>query len=71
MENIGKIGQDKLTGFRGVVTAKVEYLIGESQYELTPNFGIGDYQYTTSLVKSGWFITSRIKIIEDLIQKPI
>lgn len=70
MENLGKIGQDKLTGFRGTITAKVDYLIGESQYELTPNHGAKDYEFTTAIAKSEWFIIPRIKIIEGPSLKP-
>ncbi len=36
MENLGKQGKDKITGFVGIVTAKCYHLYGCAQYSLTP-----------------------------------
>jgi hypothetical protein len=36
---LGKEGKDKITGFQGIITAKVEYLYGCTQYGLTPRVG--------------------------------
>lgn len=36
MENLGKQGKDKITGFIGIVTAKCYHLYGCAQYGLTP-----------------------------------
>ena len=36
MENLGKKGKDKITGFVGIVTAKCYHLYGCAQYALTP-----------------------------------
>lgn len=33
---LGKEGKDKITGFKGIITAKVEYLFGCNQYGLAP-----------------------------------
>lgn len=35
-KNFGKKAKDKVTGFEGIITAKVLYLFGCSQYGLTP-----------------------------------
>lgn len=39
MITLGKEGKDKITGFQGIITAKVEYLYGCNQYGLTPKVG--------------------------------
>lgn len=36
MENFGKKGRDKVTGFKGVITAKCFYMYGCAQYLITP-----------------------------------
>lgn len=36
MITLGKEAKDKITGFQGIITAKVEYLFGCNQYGLTP-----------------------------------
>ena len=36
MKNLGKNATDKITGFKGIVTAKAMYLYGCAQYLLTP-----------------------------------
>lgn len=33
---LGSIQRDKITGFEGIVTARIEYLTGCVQYKLTP-----------------------------------
>lgn len=60
MITLGKEGRDKITDFQGIVTAKVEYLYGCSQYGLSPkvdeNGKIGDTQF---------FDEGRIEVIGD------
>jgi hypothetical protein len=36
MENLGKLGKDKVTGFEGIIFAKVIHLFGCNHYELKP-----------------------------------
>ena len=32
MKNLGKIGIDKISGFTGMITARLNYLYGEDEY---------------------------------------
>lgn len=58
MKNLGKKAKDKITGFTGIITSKINYITGCDQYGLTPAVSkegkIGDSQ---------WFDENRIKII--------
>lgn len=36
MKNMGKEAKDKITGFRGIIVSKVEYLYGCAQYGIVP-----------------------------------
>jgi len=36
MENLGKVAQDKITGFKGVITSKHIYITGCNQYGVQP-----------------------------------
>ncbi len=36
MHTLGKEGRDKITGFKGIITSRVQYLTGCDQYCLTP-----------------------------------
>jgi hypothetical protein len=59
MENMGKKARDKVTGFEGIITAKVHYMYGCDQYGLTPKVldgKIGD---------TNFFDEGRIEIIGD------
>jgi hypothetical protein len=63
MENFGKKGTDKVTGFSGVITAKVNYMYGCAQYAITPP--------VSSDMKRGdveWFDEGRIEIGEMVIE---
>ena len=58
MKNIGKVGMDKVTGFKGIITGKCDYLYGCSQYLLTPKVSKeGGKQ------DGGWFDEGRIEIL--------
>jgi hypothetical protein len=35
-QTLGKEGKDKITGFKGIITARAQYLTGCDQYGLTP-----------------------------------
>lgn len=49
MITLGKEGKDKITGFQGIITGRVEYLYGCNQYCLVPKAKDGE-------IKSGeWF----------------
>ncbi len=57
MENLGKKGRDKITGFEGVITAKIFYLYGCAQYAIVP-------KAAKDKVHGGqWFDEGRIEII--------
>ena len=57
MLTLGKEGKDKVTGFTGILTAKVEYLYGCNQYCLSPKAKDGE-------IKDGQFFDEgRIEII--------
>jgi len=40
--NLGKIGVDRITGFKGTITGYVEYLSGCNQYLLVPKCKKGE-----------------------------
>ena len=42
MENLGKLGRDKVTGFEGIITGKVIHLFGCNNYELKPKAKDGE-----------------------------
>ncbi len=59
MENLGKKGRDKVTGFEGIIVGRCEYLYGCTNYGLAPKVGAdgkrGDIE---------WFDRGRIEILE-------
>ena len=52
---LGKKVKDKITGFVGIATARVEYINGCVQYEITPLVKDGDMR------KSYWLDEQRLK----------
>jgi len=60
MENLGKIGRDKITGFVGTITAKCFYLYGCAQYSLNPKV---DKDGKTQAIQ--WLDIGRIEVIEE------
>lgn len=63
MENFGKKGTDKVTGFSGVITAKINYMYGCSQYGITPPIGEDMKRRDVE-----WFDEGRIEIGEKIIE---
>ncbi len=57
MENLGKEARDKVTGFEGIITAKVNYLYGCNQYGITPKAQDG------KTLDTNYFDEGRIEII--------
>lgn len=60
MNNLGKKAKDKITGFEGIIVAKVSYLFGCAQYGVAPT--------TTTDGKvndTHYFDEGRIEIIGD------
>ena len=57
MENLGKLGKDKVTGFKGIITGITTYLYGCAVYGLTPKATDGKLGDTL------WFDEGRIMII--------
>lgn len=59
MIKLGLKGRDKITGFEGIITGKVQYLYGCNQYCLVPPAVNGE-------IKNGeWFDEGRIEIIGE------
>lgn len=58
MIELGKEGRDKITGFTGIITTRVEYLFGCTQYGLVPKVN------EDGEIKSGeFFDEGRIEVI--------
>ena len=57
MNNLGKKGKDKVTGFEGIITAKCYHLYGCAQYSLNPEV---DKEGNTREIL--WFDEGRIEI---------
>ncbi|HZI26233.1 MAG TPA: hypothetical protein VFD46_14210 [Chryseolinea sp.] len=64
-ENLGKLGKDKITGFKGIVNAYIVYLTGCNQYGLVSQKLKSD----GSTLDIHWFDVDRIEIIGKGIQK--
>jgi hypothetical protein len=62
MGNLGKVGKDKITGFKGIIVGKANYLYGCTQYALAPR--VLDKE-TGKLLETAWFDEGRIEIISD------
>jgi hypothetical protein len=60
MENFGKKGKDKVTGFEGVITAKCFYMYGCSQYLLTPKVDKDGKKQD-----GNWFDEGRIEVFDE------
>ena len=58
MENLGKLGKDKVTGFTGIITSKIYYLFGCAQYGMSPKV---DENGKKPQIE--WFDTGRVEII--------
>ena len=59
MENLGKLGRDKVTGFEGVITATAKHLYGCDSYFLIPKVKDG------RIDDANWFDVGRIEIIGE------
>jgi hypothetical protein len=59
MENLGKLGRDKVTGFEGIIVAKGIHLFGCSSYALSPKAKDGEKK------ASQWLDVGRIEIIGE------
>jgi hypothetical protein len=57
---LGKEARDKITGFTGIVTAKVQYLTGCNQTLLAPSVGNDG-----RLTDPAWFDDQRIEAVEN------
>lgn len=58
---LGMMVQDCITGFKGRVTGKAEYITGCTQYLLNPKCSAE----TGAMVDSGWFDEGRLRVVED------
>lgn len=59
MIKLGKEAQDKITGFKGIITGRAEYLTGCNQYILTPKVKKG----SASPAEGAWFDEGSLEII--------
>jgi hypothetical protein len=60
----GKKAKDKITGFTGIITARVEYLTGCTQYGITPPMKEGEKEAP----RADYFDEGRIEILGEGIQ---
>ena len=58
MKNLGRNAQDKITGFKGIITGKCLYLYGCSQYCLVGKVNKDGKSEVT------WFDSGRIKMLK-------
>jgi hypothetical protein len=61
MFELGKKAKDKITGFTGILTARVEYLTGCTQYGITPQIKKGDKEAP----RADFFDEGRIEILGE------
>lgn len=61
MIELGKRARDKVTGFKGVITGRSQFITGCDQYVLIPKMKKGD----TELAKGQWFDEGRLEVIGD------
>lgn len=54
---LGQKAKDKITGFKGVITGRAEYLYGCDQYCLVPQVKDGEIK------EAHWFDEGRVEII--------
>lgn len=59
MENLGKKGRDKVTGFTGIIVGKIIYLFGCMQYGISPEAKDG------KVLDTSWFDEGRVEIIGE------
>lgn len=59
-EMLGKTGRDKITGFKGVITACCSYITGCDQFGLTPPVNAEG-----KIEPNQWFDTGRVEIVGD------
>ncbi len=59
MQNLGRNAKDKITGFTGVIVAKISYLTGCDQYGITPKVNKEGKTGDTS-----YFDVNRIEILK-------
>ena len=59
MIELGKMAEDKITGFQGIIVGHARYLTGCDQYVLAPRAKRGE-----GLISSQWFDEGRIKILK-------
>ena len=58
MIKLGQEAKDKITGFKGILIGKIEYLTGCDQYGITPKSKGGQKSTGTE-----WFDEGRIEVI--------
>lgn len=59
MITLGKKAKDKITGFKGIITGRAQYIYGCDQYCIVPPSKDGE-------IKSGeWFDEGRIKVLGE------
>jgi hypothetical protein len=57
MITLGKEGKDKITGFQGIITGRIQWLYGCDQYCIVPKAKDGE-------IKGGeWFDEGRVEVV--------
>lgn len=56
---LGKKAKDKITGFEGIITGRIQYLYGCDQYCIAPPVRDGEIK------PSEWFDEGRILVVSD------
>lgn len=62
MEDLGKLGRDKITGFEGIIVGYAVYLFGCNTYALAPRTFNKE---TGKRPETEWFDDGRIEIIGE------
>ena len=63
MKNFGKQAKDKITGFKGIITARADYMYGCGQYYLNPPVDKEGKKQA-----GNWFDEGRIEILKQMVK---
>ncbi|MBU0691530.1 hypothetical protein KKG66_09695 [bacterium] len=66
-QHLGKHAQDKITGFKGIVTGEIAYITGCDQILIQPQ-GLDD---NGKPFESRWFDISRCEIGDEILYEPL
>ena len=66
---LGCTAKDKITGFKGVVTGKVEYLSRQTQYLVAPRLEESLTGFSPNYPNEVWIDEGRLEYIEQTFEK--